>query len=182
MTSQPTPTQGTNILAEDERMELSWEGKLIESEEEEYHAEFIATDDRLIFSLAGGHFKDIGFQHIESVEVMADIETETDGVDPDGIMGLGVVSVLVGIGWMATSGFSGLSVVGGLSLIGLGGYALWWGKKNYSRLQDEYEVTEHEVYNILLRTDATSPFAMPIYIKTRENVGPDLSRLVQEAK
>ncbi len=178
----PTKNKAQSFLAEDEELQLNWEGILKKGEDEKYPAEFAVTNSRLVFSLGGGHFKDISFQHIESVEVATDIETVTDGTDPDGILGMSSVSAIVGVGAMILGGFSAISVLFGLALLGVGAYGLWYGKTNYDRLKEDLDVTEHEVYHILLRTSATSPFSVPIYIETKENVGPDLSRLVQESK
>lgn len=172
--------ESDSLLAEDEEQRLEWEGILNQGEEEEYPAIFVASDSRLIFSLGSGHFKDIGFNHIESVEVAADTQSETRGTDPDGIIAMGVISAFVGLGAMFMGGFSALATLTGLCLCGLGGYGIWYGKENYDRLKDELEVTEYTVYHILLRTNAESPFSRPIYIETRENVGPELSKLVQE--
>lgn len=179
--STPQRRGEQSFLAENEEMELYWEGFLIDEEENEHSAEFTATNNRLVFSLGGGHFKDIGFQHIESVEVATDVVTKSEGTDPDEIIGFGGVGILAGLFGMGIGGFSALSILGGLTLIGLGGYAIFWASENYDRLEDEREVTEHQVYHILMRTNATSPFSFPIYFETMDNVGPDLSRLVQSS-
>lgn len=182
MSSQsPSINQETeSFLAEDEVEQLSWQGILKESEDEEYPAQFVATNSRLIFSLGGGHFKDIGLNHVESVEVAANEEYETKGTDPDDIIALGVVSAVIGAISMFAGGFSGLATLAGLCFIGLGGYGIWHAKGNYQQLKDEVEVVEYTSHHILLRTSAESPFAKPIYIETKENVGPKLSKLVQE--
>jgi hypothetical protein len=180
--TQPASNSARSFLAQDEEPQLEWQGKLIQGEDEEIPAKFVATDNRLLLSYGSGHFKDIGLKHVESVEVATDTETEVDGNDPDGIIALGVVSGIVGIGAMIFGGFSATSVLVGLALIGFGGYGVWWGKDNYDRLKEDLDVTEYEIFHIIVRTDATSPFSMPIYIETRDNVGPDLSRLVQESK
>lgn len=171
----------SSFLAQDEEMELQWQGVLLEGEDEEHPAEFVATDNRLVFSFGRGHFKDIGFNHIESVETGTDIETKADGTDPDALIMIGVIAGIAGLGAMIMGGFSGFSMLAGSVLLLFGGYAIWWGKDNYDQLKEDREVTEYEVYHILLRTSATSQFHMPIYIKTTENVGPTLSRLVTEA-
>lgn len=179
--STPAKNEAQSFLADGEEMEIQWRGTLIQGEDEEYPAEFVATDSRLVFSIGGGHFKDIGFQHVESVEVRTDIETETEGTPPGLLKGMGGISVVIGLGAMIVGGLSPISALVGISLIGLGVYGFWYANENYDNLIEDYEVTEHEVYHILLRTSATSPFTMPIYIETKENVGPDLSRLVTEA-
>lgn len=177
----PAKSDVGSFLAQDEEMCLSWQGILKESEEDQYPAQFAATNNRLVFSLGGGHFKDIGFQHIESVEVGTDIQTETDGTDPDSLMAIGGLSAIVGIGAIIVGGFSALATLVGVCLLGLGALVFFNGSANYDEMKDNLEVTEYPVYHILMRTSATSPFSMPIYIETRENVGPDLSRLVQES-
>lgn len=181
MGSEPTPTGDANsFLASGEDLRLDWVGKLVEGEEE-YPAEFVATDNRLIMSVGGGHFKDIGYKHIESVEVGTDVETDVEGLDPDNLIVMGVIAAVVGLVAMGVGGFSLGSVLFGGGLIALGGYGVLHAKENYEDLKDSVEITEYEVFHILLRTSATSPFSMPIYIETTENIGPNLSRLVQEA-
>lgn len=170
----------STLLAENEDERLNWQGVLIESEDEEHPALFVATDNRLIYSFGEGHFKDIGFNHIESVEVAADSESRTEGTNPDVIIAMGTISAVVGVIAMVVGGFTAVATLVGLGLCGLGGLGIWYGKENYDELRSEFEVVEYTVYNILLRTAAESPFTMPIYIQTEENVGPELSRLVQE--
>lgn len=94
-----------SFLAENEDAELNWAGTLKEGEDE-YLAEFVATSNRLIFSLGGGHFKDIGFQHVESVEVATDVEKEYEGMDPNALQGLGIFLAVIGAGvlYMVGSG------------------------------------------------------------------------------
>jgi hypothetical protein len=168
------------LLAGDENERLSWQGILKESEDDEYPAQFIATDGRLIFSLGSGHFKDIGFDHVESVEVAANDESETKGVNPDSIIAVGFVLTAIGFGSMFITGFSTFAVLAGLCFIGLGAMAIWFGKDNYDELKDDLEVIEYTNYHVLLRTTAESPFSQPIYFETTENIGPELSKLVQE--
>lgn len=170
----------SSLLSESETERLSWFGVLKESDEEEYPARFVATDNRLIFSFGSGHFKDIGFNHVESVESAADNKSKTEGIDPNTIGGIGVVLAIVGIGAMFNSGFSASGMLGGLVLCGLGGVVMWYTTKNYDKMKEEMEVIEYTVYHILLQTAAESPFSRPIYIETEENVGPELSKLVQE--
>ena len=135
MSVDPSPKRqnSDSLLAKDEKEKLNWEGILKESDDDEYPASFIATDQRLIFSLGSGHFKDIGLNHIESVEVAADENANVEGTDPDGIIGAGMVSAVVGIGAMIVGG--ALPTLVGLILVALGGYAIWWAKKNYQKLK-----------------------------------------------
>lgn len=171
-----------SFLAEEEEAEIQWHGKIKESEDEESPASFAATNSRLIFSFGRGHYKDIGFQHIESVEIGTDIETETNGENPDSVIGIGGTSVVIGFGIMAFGGFSFASALAGLLFIALGGFGIYYGVNNYDQLKEDYEIIESEVYHIILRTNATSPISIPMYIITKEDVGPELSRLVQESK
>ncbi|MDS0298237.1 hypothetical protein NDI76_05740 [Halogeometricum sp. S1BR25-6] len=114
------------------------------------------------------------------MEVGTDVQEETKGTDPDMVIAIGITFSIVGIGGAAMGGFSAVAILFGLLSLGIGSYTCHYGKSNYKELKDSYEVTEHLVYHILMRTTATSPFSMPIYIETKENIGPDLSRLVQE--
>lgn len=183
MSDEPVPEEGQehSFLAEDESATLHWTGTLHEGDEE-FGAEFVATDDRLIYSLGEGHFRDVGFHHVESVEVTTDVETHRSGTDPDALKGIGVVLALGGLAVLYFVGSGGFAVLAGLGLVGGGIYAYWYANEHYDELADTVEVTEQEVYHVVLRTSATSPFTVPIYLETAENVGPELSRLVQEAE
>lgn len=171
----------SSLLTEDENLRLNWKGVLKEGESER-PTTFIATDDRLIFSHGKGHFKDIGLQHIESVEAGRDTETEFSGTDPDNYFVQGVVAVFLGFGAVIIGEFSPLATLASLFLFAFGGYSIWYGKANYDELAAEHQVSEQVIYHVQLNTSATSGFSAPIHIKTGENVGPEISKLVQEAK
>lgn len=179
--SAPAKNGPESFLAENEEPVLQWEGALVEDEDTKHPANFVATNSRLILSLGGGHFKDVGLEHIESVEAGAETQRETEGMKPGPLKALGGISIVMGVLAMVLGGGSGLSILAGLSFVGLGLYGIVYASNHHDEMLENFEVSEYDVYHILLKTDAASAFAMPIYIETRKNVGPELSRLVQES-
>lgn len=184
MANDVTPiddSEAHSLLTDDEEVLLNWGGEIIE-DEDEMSANFVVTGERLIFSLGGGHFRDIGLKHIESVEVSTDVETETEGMNPDAVKGAGMGLPIVGVVAMFAGGFSPFAAVSGFVLILVGAYTYWYGSSNYDRLAENHEVIERPVYHIVLRTSERSAFNMPIYLKTQDEVGTELSKLVQQSK
>lgn len=174
-------TTRDSLLTADEEPILEFTGT-IEEGEDSSSASFVATEERLLYSLGGGHVRDLAFEHVESVEVGTEIVTEHEGVDPDVLQVLGAFLALVGLGAAAVTGGSGAGLLVGLVLLVAGAAATWYARANYEELADSVAVTEHPEYHVLLRTSATSPFSAPLYLTTRDDAGPQLSRLVREAR
>lgn len=180
MATPSTQNEPSDFLANDEEMHLNFEGTLTQGEEV-LPALFVVTNNRLVISHGQGHFKDVGLQHIESVEVGTDVRREMDGTPADAGIVVGGIAALIGLGSIIISGFSPAASLFGLIVLVIGTIAIFDNIKNYEDRKEDVEVTQHTYYQILVQTNAGSPFAMPFLIETKENVGPDLSRLVQEA-
>lgn len=181
VSSRPEPTEnsGRNFLAENESPQLEWSGT-VKKEESSYSADFIATNSRLILSRGEGHFKDLGLDSIESVETGVGTRTEREGISPNATLAFSIISILAGLGWLLFAGSGVLSAILGSIFIALGLHGLRHGISNYDELKENMDISEYRIYNVILRTSPQSQFSKPLHIETRENIGPDLSRIIQE--
>ncbi|WP_152422298.1 UbiA family prenyltransferase [Haloarcula marismortui] len=181
MSSRPEPTEnsGRNFLAENESPQLEWSGT-VKKEENSYSADFIATNSRLILSRGEGHFKDLGLDSIESVETGVGTRTEREGISPNATLTFSIISILAGLGWLLFAGSGVASAIFGSIFIALGLHGLRHGISNYDELKENMDISEYRIYNVVLRTSPQSQFSKPLHIETRQNIGPDLSRIIQE--
>jgi hypothetical protein len=176
---EPIENSGRNFLAENESQKLEWTGT-VKKEENSYSADFIATNNRLILSRGEGHFKDLDLGSIESVETGVGTRTEREGISPNTTIAFSVISTLGGLGWLAFADFSVFSAILGSIFIALGLQGLRHGIGNYDALKENMDISEYRIYNVILRTSPQSKFSEPLHIETRKNIGPDLSRIIQE--
>lgn len=164
-------------LGENEVVKLQWRG-MLRTEEDKYPANFIATDNRLIYSVSKDHFKDIGLQYIESVEVSSNTESETYGIHPNHITGISALAIFLGIGAIFLWEFANFSIVIGALFMIIGGYGIYWARENHDRLIQNLETEKSEIFTIILYLNATSSNSTPVYIETHADVGPDVSKIV----
>ncbi|TKX84968.1 hypothetical protein EXE43_16085 [Halorubrum sp. SS5] len=169
------------ILAETEDVELAWKGEIEQEEEESVSCDFLATDRRLMYSARVGHLKDIDYDHISSVESHTETNSKLNpDLDYPPIFALGLVIGAIGGGLSLGSGNLLLAIVLWIGGSLVAAYPLIAGDTD----EVENPWVEETVYKIRIRTtgDTIAQDMAPQVISTRENIGPDLSRIVQENK
>ena len=169
----------SDVLADDETVKLTWKG-IVKQDETSATGEFAATDRRLIYSVGSGHVTDIGYDHISSIES----DTKTNPVFnwenmPDNFM-------VYGIGFAIAIFGGGASFAAGNILLGL---ILWLGGSYlgaYPFMDEDYDsdgLFDEEIrYRIKLKTsgDTLVQESSPRIFISDENIGPKLSKIVQE--
>jgi hypothetical protein len=164
----------SSFLASGETLRLNWDGTLLQGDDK-YSAWFGATDSRLIYSVGPGHFGELAYNHIQTIEVGTSLENNngpTNILIASGFLFIfGAMSAMFG-------GFDTIPILFGLGLWILGGLAILFVKNNYEELENMAYIE----YHIMLRTTELNPISIPIYIITKKNIGERLSKLIHESK
>lgn len=154
-------------LVEGETVKAQWGGEISRDGIGKDEGTFIATDRRLAY-LAGGEFRDIGYDHISK------IETSSDDIDPGNVLNVmkWVVGSIVVLGTISgvLRGNYVIATMGGLLIL-----AYIWFK---TQADEEIDLEELHRQEITVITDDVRE--SDLTFKTDEDVGPQLSRAIRQ--
>lgn len=173
----------TDYLGSGEKLLSRWTGSLIphngdldsqdnvRSMSSQRDVEFGATDKRIVYLNRDGGFKDIGFNHIISVEVNAETKEVLDDYQKMGAAG--VFFTAFGAGSLFIEPIAGLI----LTMVALG--LTWYTIREKGGFVETFNYDKKTTgYKIKFITgDGMRP---EIVVKTEDNVVADLSRIVRE--
>lgn len=159
--------QTKQLLTDKEEIKVEWIGKIVE-EEAKNEAAFVLTNKRLIASRGEGHFRDIGLQHIESVEAGTEKEYKTDFESTNwGMVAIGAVIIAPSALLFEASPVLALVLSGiGMSILLILGL----------------EFNEQKKNKVVVNTDSSGSARESMVIETDKNIGPDISRITQQSE
>lgn len=171
-------------LGEGEEILLGWTGGIIPDEDDERSSqeklqaakqesgvEFGATDQRIVYMDNDANFKDIDYRHISSVE--SSVESAPDPEPFQLLGGVGVFFAAFGIGLIFLKPILGIL----LTIVAFG--AIWFAVDECGGFTETFNWEEKTTgYKITFITG--NELHSEVRIKTGENVGADISRIVRE--
>lgn len=157
-------TQGTS---EDDEQSFS---SMLENQTVDATYIFGATDRRIVYLLNSGSFKDIGYEHISSIE--ADIEEEED-IDPRAGIGIcGGFLLLAGVGGISDDpGLGILLLIVGAGLIAGAVY-----------MDHEEEIQKRQKIKFITGDEAHQQLQVTVSSDASAELGAELSQILREQR
>jgi hypothetical protein len=171
-----------NYLASDEELVLSFSAESVtlggddtddnstwSQDESEYR--FGATDRRIVYLDNSGGFKDIGYQHISSIE--SEIEEDDSDKTAGGVVGCcGGIILLGGLGGISNDPGTGiLLILAGVGVLGLG-----------VAIYQNAETTENQKITFITGDEAKQQIEVILTKDADDNIAAGLSSILREQR